>query len=258
MVASKNEVSCRFTFGTWSGRTDPGRVKPVNEDALLMLPEFGIFCVADGMGGHEGGREASNLLVDTLQGQFQRDPSSEALGTRFPLYVMRICQAVRQANRWIQDFARSRGFPNAGATFVCLAFSEAHPEQALLFHAGDSRAYRLRGTDLLQLTVDHSAAEALGLDENSPELPIHLRNAVTRAVGSSPDLYLEKAMVEVHPGDLFLLCSDGLSRTLSHERLGELLLAAAPAGLDVQTASLIAEANRAGGPDNISAVLVRT
>ncbi len=231
--------------------TDIGLCRENNEDAVLRLPGRGVFCVADGMGGAEGGEVASRAIADALRQTFAaaRAPRTLAASARLA------AAAVDAAGRAIKAFADARGFSGAGSTVLVLAFDPADPARALLLHAGDSRAYRFRAGRLLALTRDHSLAAALGLAEK--EIPARYSGVITRAVGLGDHVELEETPADVLPGDLFLLCTDGLTKTVSDRRLQNLLRKRLDAALPDLARALVDAALAAGGYDNVSVLLVR-
>ncbi len=229
--------------------TDRGRKRPSNEDAFAYSVEHGVYVICDGMGGAAAGEIASSLAVDeVMQRLTSRNPES-------PLPAEAEV-AVAAANQAIFTRAeRSQKLSGMGTTLVALLVHERH---AWMINVGDSRGYRLRNSHLEQITVDHSLVEEqmrMGRMSQQEALRSPLRNVITRALGTqncvSPDIF----ELEAEPGDLFLLCSDGLTRELSDSLIESLLL------LDLPLADLcdrlIAAANQAGGHDNITCLLVR-
>ena len=141
-----------------------------------------------------------------------------------------------------------------GTTVVCLFFSPDQPDRAIALHAGDSRVYRYRGRKLEQLTEDHSIAGSLGVDEST--LHPFMQGVITRAVGIQADLELEETEVEVKPGDLFIVCSDGLTRMLNDRTLAR-IIRANRAKMEALVQAMVTEANQAGGYDNITLIAVQ-
>ena len=227
--------------------TDRGRKRPSNEDAFGFSVEHGVYIVCDGMGGAAAGEVASSLAVDEALGM---------LCSRTEVMPLAAEQAIFAANQAI--FARSQHnykLNGMGTTLVGLVMEERH---VWVINVGDSRCYRLRGVSLEQLTLDHSLVEEqvrLGRMTASEAVRSPLRNVITRALGTqsavTPDIF-EK---EAEAGDLYLLCSDGLTRELSDERIEALL--SGDFALDELCARLVSAANKAGGHDNITCLLVR-
>lgn len=237
--------------------TDMGRRRRNNEDAVLRLSEHGLFCVADGMGGAAAGELASQAAVNALRRGFLElpveAPAYPGLNTRVRL----TSHLLDEASRWIRGRAEEMGVSGTGTTAVVLLFDAWHPTQGVCLHAGDSRVYVYRDGRFKQVTRDHSVAAAAGVsDEKS--LPAFFRGVVTRAVGLDEHVDLELTPVEVHPGDLFLLCSDGLTKMLTDAAIAKLLKKQlGTTGLDTLVQHLVDAANAAGGEDNVSVVLVR-
>ncbi|MDX9867848.1 MAG: protein phosphatase 2C domain-containing protein [Kiritimatiellia bacterium] len=244
-----------FSYLESAAVTDVGRRRKNNEDALVALPACGVFCVADGMGGAKGGEIASQATVEALQSVFEQSPDAPFAVTAAAAARL-AARALNQASAWIRENAEERGLTGCGSTAVMLLFDRVNPACARVLHAGDSRAYRLRGGRIEQLSQDHSVAAAAGLKDEK-ELPAMFRGVITRAVGLEKSVRLEETRVEVRGGDLYLLCSDGLSKMVSDRHIQKLLHknAAEPAGTLAQR--LIDEALHAGGEDNVSVILVR-
>ncbi len=239
---------------TSAGGSDIGRRRRKNEDALLLLEEHGIFCVADGVGGARKSELASRAVVEHLESAF---PSSEtpwaAADGRDPESLARA--ALNRASAWINERARQSETAGMASTVVALVFRRAAPQRAFSLHAGDSRCYRFRDGKLELLTHDHSGAELPGF-RDEPLIPQSFRNLITRAVGTFPRIALERTAIDVLTGDLFLLCSDGLNRMLPDEEIAGILTAAQDQSLQKNVQKLIRAANEAGGRDNITVILV--
>lgn len=230
--------------GRASALTDTGRRRPHNEDTFVCDPP--LFAVADGVGGAQAGEIASRLAAATLE---ERPPGSFGTDTLTALLL--------EANSRI--FARALGDPDAagmGTVVTALLVDEAAGTVAI-GHVGDSRAYRIRDDMLEQLTPDHSLVGELQragrLSTEEAEQHPH-RSVITRAVGTEPLVDVHTEMLDALPGDLYLICSDGLTDLVRDERILELIAGAED---DPETAvqSLVDEANNAGGIDNITVVL---
>jgi protein phosphatase len=238
-----------------AGLSDVGKQRVHNEDRFILLPEFSVFVVADGMGGHQSGEVASRMAASTIAAYFRNGDGKSHHGA--PLGE-RLRAAVTHANAKI--FARaddSRAHRGMGTTVVAAAF---HKESGELYvaHAGDSRCYRLRGGRIAQLTRDHSLVSDALLerpDLSASDLAYLPKNVITRALGIGPTVDVELRVDRTEPGDVYLLCSDGLHGLVSDEEIVE-ILGQNPV-LTEACAALVDRANAAGGKDNITAVLVR-
>jgi PPM family protein phosphatase len=229
--------------------TDRGRKRASNEDAFGYSIEHGVYVVCDGMGGAAAGEIASSLAIDEVMRLLtQRTGSNPVLSDAE--------NAVVAANQTIFTRAeRSQKLSGMGTTLVALLVEE---RRAWMLNVGDSRGYRLRNSRLEQITIDHSLVEEqirMGQMSRPEALRSPLRNVITRALGTQSSVTPEIFELQAEPGDLFLLCSDGLTRELSDALIESLLLAGAP--LEEMCARLVAAANQAGGHDNITCLLVR-
>jgi protein phosphatase len=252
------------------GVTDIGRQRKHNEDHVLLRPELDLFVVADGMGGHNAGDVASKLATvslrnfyeATLGGDLPEGPLSEGY-TELPFEARRLAAGIRKANRDVFEISSTyRQHHGMGSTVVAAHLVR---ERAVLHvgHVGDSRCYRYREGDLAQLTHDHSLindALALKPDLTPEELARLPKNIITRALGMREDVKVDIRSDDVRAGDIYLLCSDGLSGMVTEEEIGRVLGAAyAIEGSDLREAceTLVSLANEAGGNDNITALLIR-
>ena len=245
----------------------PGRVRKGNEDAVEASIPAGAFVVCDGMGGAAAGEIASHLAVDAFLKALQPRPEQTP---RTPTPDIRLEEAILAANDAV--YAHSRRSPDLhgmGTTLVALLLQPPQAERIgslTLAHVGDSRCYLYRAGTLTQLTLDHSLVEEqLRLGEiTEAEAENHpMRNIITRAVGSQPHVEPEIQHLDPHPGDLYLLASDGLTRELSDLEIVATLHRAAlrsttrPLNLNNLTKTLINQANDAGGGDNITVLLLQ-
>ncbi len=239
--------------------SDKGMVRPGNEDAVHIDAAGGFAVLADGMGGHAAGEVASRLAVDEIRAELESAlphldidaiASADALAEDLRF-------AARRANACILTSARRvREHEGMGATLV-LAVMGAR--RIFIGHLGDSRAYRLRGGHLEPLTRDHSWVDeqiSQGTLQIDALLDARLRNIVTRALGIDDEIDLEVSQHDVQPDDLYLLCSDGLSDMLDDPEIEALLNQ--PGELAAKASRLIAQANRNGGRDNVSVILMRS
>jgi len=232
--------------------SDIGRQRAHNEDRFILLPEFNVFVVADGMGGHQSGEVASRMAASVVAAYFRGGASNNVDVGRH------LRAAVTLANTRI--FARaddSRAHRGMGTTIVAAAY-DPKDNAFHVAYAGDSRCYRMRDGKLHQLTRDHSlVADALieRPDLSESDLSYLPRNVITRALGIGPTVELDVRADRSEPGDVYLLCSDGL-----HSLVPDAKIAAVMREGQVLTetcASLIDLANDHGGKDNITVVLVR-
>jgi PPM family protein phosphatase len=238
---------------------DPGRARSNNEDSVATDDEVALAILADGMGGYNAGEVASNMattFIRTELGRWLREASTQANDAEVRR-AMDIC--VDNANRAIFNAANSTPqYAGMGTTLVVAVFRD---NRLLLGHVGDSRCYRLRAAKLMQITRDHSLLQEqidAGLITPEQAAVSSNKNLVTRAVGVEDSVLLETHQHEVLPGDLYLMCSDGLSDMLTDTDIERLLVTGAEATpLEGTAKVLIAAANEAGGKDNISVILIR-
>lgn len=248
------------------GLTDVGRKRTRNEDTFEISSPPGLAVVCDGMGGHVGGDVASRSVADSvIDFVFEYDPSSgddevvKLPADRSPeaLAVAIIRGAVQMANRRLvainQDLGHVDG-QGAGTTVVGHWLVEGS-DRLVVFHAGDSRAYRLRSGRLEQLTHDHSLFQSW-VDSGQHGSPPQ-RNIITRCIGIMAEVEPDVSVHALETGDLYLLCSDGLTSMIEDEDIAGILAAAAKGELEEAAAELIARANDAGGHDNVTVVLSR-
>ena len=229
-----------------------GRVRANNEDALLVEPAAGLAVLADGMGGYNAGEVASAMATEIIGAHLLpvlQQPAPDGLRLAVGSSVERANAAICETSR---TEARYRGM---GTTVVMTVFT---PGRVLVGHVGDSRAYRLRQGRLETLTRDHSLLQeqidaGLVRPERAHEAPY--RNLLTRALGMTPVVQIDLAEHTVEPGDLYLLCSDGLNDMLRDDQIARHL--AAQTTLEAMGHALVDAANAAGGRDNISVVLMR-
>jgi serine/threonine protein phosphatase PrpC len=236
---------------TCAARTDVGIVRSGNEDNYLMLADRGIFIVADGMGGHAAGEVASEMAVRLISrdlGTVRGIPDEEV--------AERMRQSIRAANAAIYERTLTehdkRGMGTTATALVLL------PNRFLLGHVGDSRAYRLRDGTFEQLTKDHSyVQEQVDAGLLTPEQArVHpYSNVITRCVGANQDVIPDTYSGDLLAGDVVLLASDGLTGMLEDEHIHKIL--EAPGGPQEWVDAMINDANRRGGLDNITAIIVK-
>jgi serine/threonine protein phosphatase PrpC len=245
-----------------AGATHQGHVRTHNEDVAVVRDDLDLYLVVDGAGGHNAGEVAAHLAARSIAnyvGATVRSTWEKPEFDRFGIAsgARRLSAAVLKANRDILEISRSHSrHRGMGATVVAACFS---PRSGLMHvaHVGDSRCYRLRGDHLEQLTVDHSLME--DILEQRPELDDTVlfrlpQNVVTRALGMDELLRVSVRSHAVVEGDRYLLCSDGLSGPVPAVDLARVLVSQSPPEATVD--ALVDLANAAGGPDNISAVVI--
>ena len=232
------------------GKSDPGRIREDNQDMFVARPDLGLALLADGMGGTRAGGVAAEIAVDAalehLTGVLKREPLTGAhLGA-----------AIKVANSRVVGMSNAvSAYRGMGTTLVAAAIDGT---KGYIAHVGDSRAYRLRGGAFDQVTKDHSLVqEWVDAGVISPEeaRTAPNRNVITRAIGAKPTVEAEVTEIDVAGDDTFLMCSDGLSGMLADEQIASAL--AEGADLAGAAESLVAAANKAGGTDNITVVLIR-
>ena len=237
-------------------RTDTGRVRENNEDSVLLDEPSGLAILADGMGGYNAGEVASSMTTEHVQ----RELAAWLVQTRDHVNAREVRRALEvcidNANRAIFEAAQAnRHYSGMGTTLVVGVFQ---PFRLVLGHVGDSRCYRWRRSLLTQLTRDHSLLQEqidAGLVTPEQAAVSTNRNLVTRALGVADAVLLEVAEHRVNPGDLFLMCSDGLSDMLGGGEIARILAGAVP--LEHKAEQLVDAANDHGGRDNISVLLVQ-
>jgi serine/threonine protein phosphatase PrpC len=233
--------------------SDTGCVRPNNEDYCRVLPEIGLFLLADGMGGARGGETASRLAVDTIADTLQSAPARDA---------STLLKAVEESNLRVLDQAnRDVRLEGMGTTVVAALHTgtaDDGTEDIAIASVGDSRAYLLDETGLRAITQDqtwvHEVGKPLGLDEES--LRTHpMRHVLTMAIGVGSTLTIKYYMVSLRPGATLLLSSDGLHGVAKPDQIEKILKE--PSTLEQKCRHLVEAARTAGGPDNISCVLIR-
>lgn len=243
------------------GITDVGRKRQNNEDNYLINDELNLYIAADGMGGHAGGEFASQIAVNTVEEVFlnlESDP--DAMATMEPGMLEQVTRekleyAIRLAGRRIYEKALDEPeYRGMGTTALALYVFD---DKAFISHVGDSRAYRFRDQHVEQLTEDHSLVnEQIKAGLISPEhAKTHrLKNIITRSLGYQEDVDVDTRVDALRPGDIFVLCSDGLSNLVEEADMAQIL---GRYRLQEAGMKLIELANDRGGDDNITAVLAR-
>jgi serine/threonine protein phosphatase PrpC len=255
---------CKYGYQA-AAASHRGKVRTANEDSFGIYAEEGLFVVCDGMGGAAAGEVASRMAVDTMLKSFstvsatlsQKDTAAATVPVKNQVGVSaQLREAVDDANHLVYSRAANDSrLHGMGTTLVALL---AREESVWVAHVGDSRCYRYRDGVLEQLTRDHSLVDEqvkLGQLTREEAERSPLRNVITRAVGSQRSVTADINQVDSAAGDLFLLCSDGLTRELPDARIEGLLKQAK--GLDLLCQQLIEAANDAGGRDNVTCIVVR-
>jgi protein phosphatase len=251
-----------------ASRSDVGMKRDNNEDNFLVFPEEHLFAVFDGMGGHAAGEVASSIAANEVKDFFSftardEDATWPFRSDREKTYdENRAVTAIKLANARIiemseQDAARK----NMGTTAVMVHFVERNGRgaKALVAHVGDSRVYLFRAGQLERITIDHSLVEEyLRTGKITPEEAKHFpqKNVILRALGQQKVVEVEINVHQPQPGDIFLLCSDGLSGMISDEVM-QSILAKAGGNLEAATKKLIDTANANGGADNVTVILAQ-
>jgi protein phosphatase len=246
-----------------AGISDVGLQRDHNEDSFAILMEQELYVVADGMGGHRAGDVASRLATDAIVEFFRATAAEDVtwpfhFDSRLSEEENRLLTGIRIANRQIiERSARSRECHGMGTTVVGALFS-ARKGKMYIGHVGDSSAYRVRNGEITQMTRDHSLVNDYLLampelsEEQKSELP---KNVITRALGMQDHVTVDLRSDEAQVGDLYVLCSDGLSGMIGDEEILEVIRQTAD--LTEACRKLVQMANEHGGEDNITAVIVR-
>ena len=234
-----------MAIGSYAVASDTGRRRRRNEDNYVVAPP--LFAVADGMGGAQAGEVASKLAASALEGG-----TTEELGG-----LERLDALIQEANRRIYDRASTDPTASGMGTTMTVALVEGM--SVMIGHVGDSRAYLVRGESMEQLTEDHSLVNELVKSGKLSEEEAHIhpqRSVITRAVGTDPDVDVDAFTIEAEDGDVFLICSDGLTDMVEDVDILELIDSNRD-DLDTAVRSLVQFANKEGGEDNITAVAFR-
>jgi protein phosphatase len=229
--------------------TDRGRKRESNEDAFGFSVEHGVFVVCDGMGGAAAGEIASSLAVDEVMRLLTNRDAVRPL-------LEDAEAAVASANTAI--FMRSQSNQNLNGMGTTLVSLLAEDQRGWLINVGDSRGYRMRNSHLEQITLDHSLVEEqvrMGRMDPAEALRSPFKNVITRALGTQSSITPDIFELENEPGDLFMLCSDGLTRELADPTIERILKLDLP--LQELCTRLVEAANNSGGHDNITCLLVR-
>lgn len=242
-----------------SGQTDVGLARKHNEDYFEIDPERNLYVVADGMGGHSHGEVASRIAVEAIRDYIGDDDEGSSTPDDEPhlqAHSNRLRNAVRTAHDQVLDAIHQNGaLQGMGTTVVGFLVDR---DVAAVAHVGDSRAYRMRNGRLELLTQDHTWVheQVLAGYLSEEQARVHpLKNVVTRALGSEKEISVDLQELEVRSGDLYLICSDGLTTMLNDEEIAERL--DSERSLEEICSGLIDEANARGGLDNITVILLQ-
>ena len=245
-----------------AGISDVGLQRDHNEDCYVVLNKEELYVVADGMGGHRAGDVASRLATDVMVEFFQTEAEALSWPSDFDASLSeeenRLLASIRLANRQILERSKENEECEGMGTTVVGALFSRESGKMFIGHVGDSRAYRIRDGMIQQMTRDHSLFNDYLLampemsEEERSELP---KNVITRALGMQEQLAVDIQSDDATPGDVYILCSDGLSGMIDDDEIREIVLEAS--SLQSACQRLITLANSCGGEDNITAVVVR-
>ena len=246
-----------------AGLSDVGQQREHNEDSFCILPDYDLFIVADGMGGHRAGDVASKMATHTIASFFQATSKEDAtwpfhFDPHLSVEENRLITGIKVANKRIYEAsARYREVHGMGTTVVGALFARER-KRMYVAHVGDSRAYRIRDGEITQLTRDHSLLNDYLLvmpdmtQEQRDELP---KNVITRALGMQDSVVVDLVPEQPHTDDVYVLCSDGLSGMMTDQQIRDTVIAHEE--LDAAAKALGARANENGGDDNVTVVLLR-
>lgn len=234
--------------------SDQGLVRRNNEDSYACLEQAGCFLISDGMGGGSAGEIASQIVADCISDAVADSAEDSPGGRKYAVQ-----QAIHRANRTIREYAQSHAYAQMGATLALFLPDSWRPDRAWLCHVGDSRIYRFRRGVLQLLTRDHTLGTELSGFSSDPLFADHAKFAVfhllTRSIGVEGKVIPEWRETESLPGDLFLLCSDGVSTMLTDGEIQQILAAAGEP--EKMLAELSARVQAAGARDNYTIILCR-
>jgi serine/threonine protein phosphatase PrpC len=246
-----------------AGLSDVGLQREHNEDSFLVLNEYDLYVVADGMGGHRAGDVASRIATETISEFFKSTANDDVtwpfhFDTNLSEEENRLLTGIRVANRQIfERSSRSREYQGMGTTVVGAMFSPKK-QRMYIGHVGDSRCYRVREGKIQQLTRDHSLINDYLVampdltEEQRSELP---KNVITRALGMQDSVVVDLQHDDPRTGDVYILCSDGLSGMMTDEEIRQIVTGSPD--IRVACKKLIERANEQGGEDNITAVVIQ-
>jgi len=237
--------------------TDVGRVRAHNEDSIAADPDLGLATLADGMGGYNAGEVASGIAVAMVPAEVRKLQSSQELWRMDDAAIQQmVAQQAAKVNTAIYTAAQNQAKYSGMGTTLLIAYW--HGDRVTIGHLGDSRCYQLRGDVIKPLTRDHSWIQEqidAGLMTREQARTSKKRNLVTRACGIDPNVVAEVHTHAVLPGDIYVLCSDGLYDMVSDEDI-HLTVSSLKSNLPLAAQQLVQQANDSGGRDNISVILV--
>ncbi|MBE0614779.1 MAG: Stp1/IreP family PP2C-type Ser/Thr phosphatase [Burkholderiales bacterium] len=245
-----------------ASHTDPGMVRSNNEDSIASVPEKGIVVLADGMGGYNAGEVASGMATTVLTTELRQQIEAHAPEEVDPQSGQKAAtkmlqQQIAKANASIYQAAQTQPqYAGMGTTLVVALF---YDNKVMVAHIGDSRLYRMRGDEFIQVSKDHSLLQEqidAGMLTKEQAKGSSNKNLVTRAMGIDPAVEPEIHEYDTQPGDIYLLCSDGLSDMVNDEDIG-MTLQALGANLNLAVQQLVQMANDNGGRDNVSVILIK-
>jgi protein phosphatase len=231
-----------FAFLEAWGITDTGQKRTENQDDILVRPEEGVFVVADGVGGIQGGRVASTTITESL-GKICDDDHSKKFFKELKEKETVIKLRLLQVNDWLISQADAEKKFHPCSTVTLFIFSPDRPDQAASMHLGDTDLYRFRDDEIESIITRHEDSDLPG-------------NAISRAMGAHSPLNIEHNVFILQPEDYYLICSDGLYRMLSDQEMADVFRQKREEGVKAITETLVEYANLAGGTDNISAIVI--
>ena len=254
MTEGTENISGPSALFRWAGETDVGKVRLENEDTFFAGPETGLFVLSDGMGGHRGGALASGIITEDLPVMIENALDKLKVGTARTIRSLLKKTVAEQSRQLHLEGTSETGFKDMGATLVVALLRK---NRCFVANTGDSRAYRLRNSRLSQLTRDHSVVTELieqGRIEPEEALDHEASGQLTHYIGMETKTRCHIRSFVLKKADRILLCTDGLTDMVDDKNLAAILISQT----DPQTAckSLIAAANNAGGPDNITTLIV--
>ena len=239
-----------FEFGF---RSDTGRVRINNQDSFFVLPDKGVFLIADGVGGHSHGEIASRTVMSDIAERISDHPIPESAGAEeIKDYFVDL---VFKVNRHVYELAGGREVRSMATTLIILYIRDG---RAYVANVGDSRLYLIRDNRIMQVTEDHTYVNDLckkGIIDQEQAREHPDRNLITRAIGAEKEVRPDLFMFDAYNGDILLLCTDGLYDMLSDEEIKEIVLKTG--NMRDACSRLVDRANEQGGTDNITAVTVR-